>query len=84
MSDFAIETGIPVPPRNSPGTGRPPLEYGSRYPFATLKVGESFFLAGRNSRVFSAYTRTWAMRNGSLRKFRCRDVEGGVRVWRVE
>lgn len=67
-----VERGIPVPPPHN-----------VKWPFATMKVGESFFapleyVGSLRGLASSTYGK------GSIRKFTVRRVEGGVRVWRTK
>lgn len=75
MSEFTIEKGIPV--AKSIGRGRK-----NKYPFGAMEVGDSFFVKegkGKNiSRVCCMYGKSLT------RRFTCRTVDGGVRVWRTE
>lgn len=74
MSVFTlVEKGIPLPPK------RHNVKFGvGKYPFATMKVGESFLTTD----FAVAYAASWyGKRTG--RKFATRAVEGGVRVWRT-
>lgn len=79
MDEIAIESGVPLPTKETKK---------SRYPFARMNVGDSFLIEGaKNSssyeamRVRSAASH-YARRDG--KKFTVRVVEGGIRVWRVE
>lgn len=56
------------------GAGRP-----AKYPWKTMKVGESFFIK-------NGYTGSVGYPNNRLapKHFRARSVKGGVRVWRVK
>ena len=88
MSEFKIEDGIPLPP-NSRGAGY------CKYPFAEMKVGESFLIAmpgatsqQRSSRAsnVNATIRVFKQRDktGKDKEFTRRAVDEGVRVWRVK
>ena len=70
-----IDKGIPV--ADLLKRGRVPL-----YPWADMEVGDSFFVAG-----VKKATMIWNCGNRSRRhhpqKFICREVEGGVRAWRI-
>ena len=71
-----VESGIPVPARTNRQGGRPFI-----YPFADLKVGESFFVPGKKVKTMSQA----ASRAAKRRKIEhiTRTGEGGVRVWRT-
>ena len=71
-----IESGIPVPAGTNRSGGRKAV-----YPFADLKVGESFFVAGKSVKTMSQTANKAAKRIGV--ELITRTVEGGVRVWRT-
>lgn len=77
MIEFQTDVPMPEP---SAKPGRPP-----KYPFSTMPVGASFFVAGKTQSGVSAAATISAKRSG--RKFATRGVtEGGVkgvRVWRI-
>ena len=53
----------------------------SKYPFADMKSGDSFFVKGGVSKRFTSGN-SWAKTHGG--KFIVRTVTGGIRVWRIE
>jgi len=70
---FQIEKGIPVP--ETPGRGL--------YPFADMDVGDSFFVGGEvSARSKAVSAASWFGKRNGL-KFSCRNVDGGLRIWRV-
>jgi hypothetical protein len=71
---YAIEDDVP-PPGGTPG--RP-----VKYPFLSLNVGQSFFVPLGDRRTISVC----ASRVGGRlkRQFVVRQVEGGVRAWRLK
>jgi len=76
---YKIDKGIPVPAgRTTPRTGK--------YPFASMSVGDSFFVVDEDQKRVAASAHGWGRRHGA--KFRLSQVtEGndkGVRVWRTE
>lgn len=85
---YDIEDGVPIPKRSASG-GRKPL-----YPFAQLKVGQSFFIpyedvddvSIRRTKARIARAVTGANRpnkdDASAPAYTYRPVENGVRVWR--
>lgn len=83
MSDAPqIESGIPLPPYNTK------RERKSKYPFARMNVGDSFFVPTTNETfdnirhaVYAAACH-YAKRNGGGR-YKTRAVPGGLRIWRV-
>lgn len=70
-----VEKGIPIPEKPRKG-GKP-----AKYPWATMDVGDSFFVEGVPLANFAsgAYNAAKLLN----RKFSLRTVEGGVRVWRI-
>ena len=69
---FTIEIEKGVPP--------PPTHKGKKYPFGDMDVGDSFLVPGAKVTTLSVAKRDYE-RGG--RKFICRTVDDGVRVWRV-
>lgn len=74
---FEIEKNLPLPERQRGTPGR-----NAKYPFAKLEVGDSFFIPGIKVQSASRNANYHSMRLG--RKFVCRTVDGGVRIWRIE
>ena len=73
---YEIEKNVPLPrPRQS---GAP------KYPWESMDVGDSFYVAGATVTLLSASAASWSRRHGRERKFATRTVNGGVRVWRVK
>ena len=72
---YPIETDVPIPPTGS-------RKGFSKYPFASLAVGHSFFVAGGIPKNMSVA----AHRHGRAlgRQFVVRKTDGGIRVWRVK
>jgi hypothetical protein len=70
-----IEKNIPLPP-----------ERHCKYPFEKLEIGDSFFICGGKIGSISSskgqFIKTTAI--GKDRQFTCRQIEGGVRVWRIK
>jgi hypothetical protein len=107
MTNIAIETGIEIPTGKSK-RGR--KMQGSKYPFDSLEVDQSFYISDFTADGGDAYKRVYPSvsaaneryaevvpgetrinRKGRevpvlklTRKFICKPVEGGVRVWRVQ
>lgn len=67
-----VEHGIPMPASRSIG----------RYPWAEMKVGDSFYAPGKKHDQVSGMTSYWSKRLG--RKFAARRWDKGVRVWRIK
>lgn len=65
-----IEKGVPIPGGNK-----------YKYPWREMEVGDSFFVAGKTSATLNN-SRVNAQKSTRF-KFKLKNVEGGVRVWRV-
>ena len=74
MSEYKIEKGFPIPLPCKRGK--------AKYPWRELEVGDSFFVAGAKSVIIASSANGFAARHPGL-NFVCRQVEGGVRVWRI-
>lgn len=76
---FAIESNIPVP---LTATGA-----SHRWPFAEMKIGDSFFVpletAGAIGQIVRPAASVWARRHAGF-KFTIRKMDGGYRIWRIE
>lgn len=74
---FEIQKGVPIPPRKRKNG------VDSKYPFAAMDVGDSFFVPGRKPEAF----RVSAQRFRPARFRPLASVEDGitgVRVWRIK
>jgi hypothetical protein len=71
---YAIESNVPPP--GGP-VGRP-----VKYPFLLLNVGQSFYVPLGDRKTISVCASRVGTRMG--RTFTVRQVEGGVRAWRVK
>lgn len=70
-----IERDVPMP-FDGLGKGK------SIYPFMEMDVGDSAFFEGqKSSGRANSMAKKYAQRSG--RKFTCRAVNGGVRIWRI-
>jgi hypothetical protein len=75
MTEIKIEKGVPIPERNQT----------TKYPWADMLVGDSFFIEGDRSKLRSSLSRIMA--NQRLRRghrYSMRSSSDGIRVWRVE
>lgn len=75
---YEIQADIPAPPNAGRSGGN------STYPFGKMEIGDSFS-AGNDLpsvRKIRAAASWYGRRNG--KKFSCRMVEGGYRVWRIQ
>lgn len=73
---YQVDKSVPIPK-----SGR-----NSVYPFATLEVGDSFFIPlepydEKKATSIRACASTFAKRRGVT--FTCKRVDGGLRVWRT-
>jgi hypothetical protein len=75
--DFKIESGVPLP---EPVSGR------ASYPFGSMNVGDSFFVAAAHDDLLARDRLASAASYFGIRnkmKFARRKVDGGFRVWRL-
>ena len=70
---FKIETGIPVPPGGH--------DKNRKYPFATMNVGDSVFVAADPNNLFRGAAYAYGKANG--KKFTVRKMPDGFRCWRT-
>ena len=80
---FAVESGIPTPLRGKSG-------HHCKYPYASMKVGDSFLVPYTNGKHNEADVKRvkaavygYAQYNVGYR-FSVRSMSNGIRVWRVE
>jgi hypothetical protein len=76
MTEYDVEAGIPMPKARR-GGGRK-----SKYPFDAMGVGDSFALPEKNLKQCQQLATVRNKKNGE--KFAAREVEGVVRIFRVE
>lgn len=80
MSEFTIQTDVPIPPIT--GRGRK-----SKYPTERLGVGQSYFVPENQASYNQVSQAAYAHARGSTKKFTIRRVaeDGipGTRVWRT-
>ena len=77
---YQIEKGIEVPPKKS-------FARSTIYPFATMEVGDSFFVPQVDGKPKSSGSLWSSARKATVKldfKFAIRSVDGGFRCWRVE
>lgn len=75
MTKFKIESGVRLPAVQ----GRT-----SRYPFAEMQIGDSFFAPLIQPRTLYSAARAFARKSGKGTKFVVRkEGSGGARVWRT-
>lgn len=79
--DFAIDHGVPIPP-HPPRADRVAQ---SRYPWRSMKPGDSFFVPTGEGYPGRAALQTAASHQRKRRGWTCtvREVPGGCRVWRT-
>lgn len=80
MTDFKIETGVPISVRGRGLRGR-------KYPFREMDLHDSFFVpagdAGVRKTVLRMSTACSRATADTGAKFAVRSEVGGVRVWRI-
>lgn len=67
---YEIEKNIPLPEKRSV------------YPFADMKVGDSFFAEGKKTNQLQNAAKHWVKSKGW--KFTAQSTDDGARIWRVE
>jgi hypothetical protein len=72
-----IERGVQLPDAASG-------KYGRRWPYAELKVGDSFFVPDGDCYQAGMPPAMTYWKTKLQRKFTSRKVDGGVRIWRTE
>ena len=72
-----IEAHIPVPPVNN----NPKKQRNCKYPWHSMQVGDSFFVADFTVSSFCSTAYSAGRRHG--KKYTLRSMDGGVRVWRL-
>jgi hypothetical protein len=78
MSDFVIESGVPLPP---PSCRTAANRKHRKLPFTRMSVGDSFFVSTGDP-VSEARNMLTAGKHKGF-GVTCRRVEGGIRVWRT-
>lgn len=73
--NFQIEKGIDLPAKR--------ISRGSKYPFADMSVGDSFYVPGIKPSTMSNTASRFAKEHEGF-KFSVRAEGEGARVWRVE
>jgi hypothetical protein len=68
-----VEKRMKVPPPNRKGA--------TKYPWAQMEVGDSFFAPGKTTTTLHQAARNFAIKTGW--RFTCRKEEGGARIWRI-
>lgn len=76
-----IERGVPIPP---PARSRS-AERQNKYPFDTMEVGDSFFVATKADETSAGIQRrlTACAAMHKPMRYATRRVDGGVRCWRI-
>jgi hypothetical protein len=76
MSEIVVRSGVPLPSPRGRGVRE------SKYPFASMAVGDSFVLADASARTVRRAVAVFQKKFKS--KFAVRVIAEGVGVWRVE
>lgn len=67
-----IEKNIPIPSK-------------SKYPFARMEIGDSFFISSAHINTISSCRSSFCKtKEGKDKQFSCHTVDDGVRVWRIK
>lgn len=74
-TEIVIEKEVPIP---TPGRKGAPI-----YPFAQMKIGDSFLLSKKLGSAAKSSAYKYAAEHLGFR-FSARDLPEGVRIWRVE
>ena len=76
---YAIEKDVPMPER---------FQHKPKYPFAAMKVGDSFLVPGFNGARAKIASRlsasVYTQQKTDTARFTVSSVQRGVRVWRVK
>ena len=75
MTKLIIEKNIQIPEVTRRG--------GFRSKFADMEVGDSVFALGKDSRSLAPQASNWGRTQNPPRKFTQRQIDGGIRVWRI-
>lgn len=75
---FEIEKNVPVRREKENTRGRP---RGSKYPFAEMAPGDSFFIPGMDRLALGVYNKLYAPPG---HKFISRTFSSGLRIWLVK
>jgi hypothetical protein len=76
---FKLENKIKIPAKTS---GR--IKGSTKYPFANMKIGQSFLIKGKKTASISSTVKHWCLASGSKFKFTIRKLENDVRIWRIK
>ena len=76
---YELEASVPIPAHSH--RGKP-----GRYPFASMKVGDSFLVPGNETTAkrLGSNSYCWAQYHKNAFKFVVRQIPDGVRCWRYE
>jgi len=76
--DYEIESDIPIPPARW-GGGRPKTPV---YPFSRMEVGDSFLVPVEKTLLVMHAAR--GRRKRTHEEYATRQVDGGLRIWRIK
>lgn len=81
---FTIDHNVPIPPSNPHAGGhRKARQPYLRYPFAEMKVGDSFLVPAEIAPRASSAAGNYAKANKPM-KFLTRQTPEGLRIWRTQ
>lgn len=72
---YKIEKNIPIPKKSN----RP-----RKYNFQNMEVGDSFFVRNGKQKVVASSAAYYSFLYDKEKKFTVRNVEGGIRCWRIK
>ncbi len=79
---YLVEIGVPLP--EWPHPGNPHASDNQRkYPWKAMLIGNSFFVPNGNRHNLYATARM-ATQRFYPKRFRAKQQDGGIRIWRVE
>jgi len=78
-----VESDIPIPETPHGETSRGKIGRPPKYPFHQMGVGESVFIDGQGMKG-SAYRCARHYAQSHDKKFCAKELDGGIRIWRVE
>ncbi len=87
MANYIIEKGIEVPPFHTYSGLDKIRSHRTKYPWNDFEVGDSIFVPCENrvkvSNSLMTNARSWSKHAKLHRDWKTKQVEGGVRIWRI-
>jgi len=82
VGSFVIEHGVPLPTK-APKPKKEKKGRSSKYPWASMAVGDSVFFEAYPTKTINSAVQAQAKKIHPGSKWKVLTVEGGVRVWRL-